>query len=527
MGDADMSILFKETVAAIERRFSKAMSARIQKSGAVEFRELRRLGLGSAMLLGALSSSACLANEAKYLHVNNSGSPVCSDMTAKARNTAATPWCSIHRAVKGATFGGANNSKEAAASGDTVLITCGVYEADAKDEVFYVALNPVNSGLPDMPIRLQSKNATASCIRVRRRAGTGPGGSIIGSVQRSYVQWSGFDLRESDWEFAASTSYQNGLVLFHGDPLIYGGVIEDSSIRGAPAGDRSGDNYTGIRVHGASATIRNNTVSTFGRSGHNNTCSTWYFGASMLVEHNRFERCGVGLYVKNNAMLSAGESQHVIRYNWFEPNSTGIYLFENTNGTTANPVMVYQNVIWGGDENCIHSLWISTMQDAKHAKVFNNTCVGQDQSCFFVGGRPPPGAAFEMWNNICVGQNAIVLGAAGATAQDLLTSQIQWEHNVYFGFRVLAEWAGLGAISANAWRTRFRQDSVSPAAVMVDPLFVDSRAGNFRLSIRSPARMQGRAKLGVGGVDGASIPAGAYIVGTETIGPFRGAEKSP
>ena len=163
--------------------------------------------------------------------------------------------------------------------------------------MFHVALNPVNEGSPGAPIRFQSATGARDCIRVTPRPETGPGGSVIGSVNRDHIQWSGFDLREADWGWVAGSGYQNGLVLFQGDPAIVGGVVVDSALTGTAATDRSGDNYTGLRIHGASATIRNNTISTFGTLGHNNSCSTWYFGQSMLAEHNRLTGCGAGFYV--------------------------------------------------------------------------------------------------------------------------------------------------------------------------------------------------------------------------------------
>lgn len=479
----------------------------------------RWLGRSAFCLLQVISFSWCAEAGAKAnLYVNSSGAPACSDRTSKADNSAATPWCSIHRAAVGTTFGGSANATEAAAAGDTVFITCGSYEAEAKDAVFHVALNPVNEGAAGAPIRFQSASGARDCIRVTRRAGSSPGGSVIGSVNRDYIEWAGFDLRESDWGWAPRSGYQNGLVLFHGDPAITGARLEDSTLTGTAAPDRSGDNYTGLRVHGASATVRNNVISTFGTEGHNNSCSTWYFGNSMLVEHNVLKGCGAGIYVKNNSGLSAGASPHVIRNNVIEPNTVGILLFENTNGTAEQPVLVHHNLISGGSGTCIQALWIGTGQDARHAKIFNNTCVDQREECFRISGPPAAGAGFEFWNNICAGQPTMVLGTAGARAADLDITKVRWEHNVYFGFRTFANWQDIGTIEFGEWQRRYGQDQAAPAGAVRDPRFAGAKNGDYRLAAGSTALAQGRAKFAIGAADGSTIAAGAFTEGGGIVG---------
>lgn len=71
----------------------------------------------------------------------------------------------------------------------------------------------------------------------------------------------------------------------------------------------------------------------------------------------------------------------------------------------------------------------------------------------------------------------------------------------------LAAWQGIG------------QDNASPASITSDPLFVDAGAGNYRLQAGSPARDLGVDILDLqGGGTSASIHAGCYVTGTETIG---------
>ena len=53
----------------------------------------------------------------------------------------------------------------------------------------------------------------------------------------------------------------------------------------------------------------------------------------------------------------------------------------------------------------------------------------------------------------------------------------------------------------------------------VNPNYVDRLAQNFRLGTGSPALTGGRAVHGIGGADGTTIPVGAYLTGSEVIGP--------
>jgi hypothetical protein len=61
------------------------------------------------------------------------------------------------------------------------------------------------------------------------------------------------------------------------------------------------------------------------------------------------------------------------------------------------------------------------------------------------------------------------------------------------------------------------------------PGFVDQANGDFHLTTGSPARTVGRDVLGlaVGGAIGATIPAGAYVTGTEIVGRRTGPLPNP
>lgn len=481
--------------------------------------------------------------DAANLYVNNSGSPSCSDATAKASNSEASPWCTIERARKGATFGSGADSAQAASAGDTVHITCGVYEATASDTAFYVALNPVNEGSSGNPIRFQAVNNQAACIRITVRSGTGPGGSPIGSVDNDYIEWAGFTLNETDWPWddtGGCCAFQNGQVLFHGTgAAIVGGKIELSTLTGSFIDGRDGDNYTGIRIHSASATIQNNTVQDFGQGGHNNSCTTWYFGVSMVVRHNVFSRCGAGIYAKNNSGLSAGTSQHIIEFNYFAPNTVGIYCLQNCNGTALLPILIDRNVFVMTSSLCatdachaVILVGLGDAQDPSHVHVVNNTIYGPNENgeaaCFRVG--PQQAAvAHKIYNNICSTAIQGVIADGGADAGDIATTIILFEHQVWYSISgTLAAWSGIGNINLATWKATYAQDNTSPAAITTDPVFV-AAGTDFRLCTgagapsvscagASNALTQGRVLDSIGGSDGSTIPAGAYLTNLECIG---------
>lgn len=438
---------------------------------------------------------------------------------ATAQNSA-TPWASIHRAAKGATFGGGTDSGEAAAAGDTVRIAAGIYEAVASDEVFYVALNPVNEGTEGNPIRFQAVDNARDAIRIVPHAGGDPaGGSAIGSVQKDWIEWAGFDLRESDWPFASDHNFQNGLALFQGDPFIEGVLCERSKFTGNATDTHDGDNYSGLRIHGViGGIVRNCHFLDWGITDENTTGSTWYFGSELIYEHNLFQNSGCGVYMKNNSLLSVDPSFSILRLNLFENCYYGIIPFQSANGTDLDPIVISQNIFSGGNYGVKVSAQSTDIENSTHVKVVSNTFFNQAENAIAIAGKPLANASHEFFNNIISTTPVAVGGSAGVEASDLVTSKVLFEHNVYDEVADISQWTGIGDIDLATWRTTYGEDDTAPDGVEVDPLFVNTGAGDLHLQAGSPVLTQGRAIYDVGGADGTTIPAGAYITGDEVIG---------
>jgi hypothetical protein len=183
----------------------------------------------------------------------------------------------------------------AARAGDVVDIACGLYETTGPNSngFFGVALSPVNNGAPGQPIRIQSSNNQFACIQVRFTSGSG---SVIGSHNKSYIQWSGFDLNETNTPWAPEHGHQSAQVWISGDEsqtTAVGNVVENTRLRGTRTSARDGDNYTPFRMHGtADTTIRNVHISDVGMTDENSACILWSLEKSPSKQRVRAGRFG-------------------------------------------------------------------------------------------------------------------------------------------------------------------------------------------------------------------------------------------
>ena len=145
-----------------------------------------------------------------------------------------------------------------------------------------------------------------------------------------------------------------------------------------------------------------------------------------------------------------------------------------------------------------------------HTKIVNNTIVNMPKGVY-VDSLPVANAQHLVANNIVVGASEVISyntqsGSPGDAAR------VSFLRNVGQG----QVWAIVPVDNRRnlaQWQSATGQDAGSLSA---DPQFAG--AGNYRLSASSPARSVGRAVFGIGGADGATIAAGAYITGNELIG---------
>jgi len=470
----------------------------------------------ATMVMGLVAALGALPVEAKTLYVNGSTG---NDSTSYAANGPSAPWRSIGRALWGSTNRGAPNGAEAARAGDVVDVACGMYDTPGPNANGFtgIALSPVNNGTAGQPIRIQS-STNQPCIQVRFTSGSG---SVIGTHDKSYVQWSGFDLNETNTPWDVSHGHQSAQVWISGDEAgttAVGNVVENSRFQGTSTSARDGDNYTTIRLHGTSGTtIRNVYVRNVGQTDENSGCILWYFTKNITIEHNRFERCGSGIYMKGDS-LPTHPGFYTIRFNRFVDNHIGIIAFTNANAAPATPGLIHQNIFERGQ----YGVKLNAFGDDRNPndlKFLNNIFSGQSSWCLEVRGDLIGNAGMVFQNNICVGSGDAAIGSdGGTTAASLQAARFLANHNVYQNVsQTRFSTVSLTEVSFSSWQSTYGQDAAAPAGLITSsPLFADT---DFHAAATSPALNRGRAAYGVGGANGTPIHAGPYITGAEVIGP--------
>ena len=482
-----------------------------------------RVGVAGLVALAASTTPS----DAKTLYVNGTTG---NDSVSYAANGPGSPWRTIGRALQGSTDRGTPNGAEAARAGDVVDIACGLYETTGTNTNGFggIALMPVNNGTANAPIRIQSSGNTFACIQVRFSSGIG---SVIGSVDRSYIQWSGFDLNEVNTPWDVSRGHQSAQLWISGNEAgttAVGNMIENSRFRGTSTSSRDGDNYTVIRLHGTRGTvIRNVHVSDVGMTDENSGCILWYFTRDVTIENNLFERCGSGIYMKGEADPSRTGFYH-IRRNRFIDNHAAIIAFTAANGAPTTPGIIAQNIFKGGEYGIMFNrIGTDLLSAPNDLKFVNNLFLGQVYGGYpvEVRGELIDNAGMLFQNNIMIASGWLAYGSAGGgSSASLQTNRLLARHNVYQNVNA-ERFAGLGIeFPFSAWQGTFGQDTASPAGIITSAtLFADA---DYRPAANSPTLNRGRAIYGVGGADGATVNAGPYILGTEVIG-LLGSSPSP
>ena len=459
------------------------------------------------VVLVAFSFISATAAAAKTLYVNGSTG---SDATSYAANGPTNPWRTIGRAAWGSTNRSAPNGGEAARGGDTVLIAAGTYTTTGAGYRYEVAYLPANSGSAGNYITFEGQGT----VVLNYSGGIGP---VIGAYNRNYIRWKNFTINEANANYHPDT----GPVIAVDSHHV---ILEQLRLTGRNAGPVVGDNYNGIRLERATdVEVRNCIISGFGRSldSNNHTGITTYYSGRILIEHNEIANSGTGIYLKANFNQSGPPFDFgyiTIRLNSIHDNVQGISFHRSPN-TAAAPTLVYQNIFANHSQM---AFWFKPFDsgntDPRHAKVFNNT---------FINNETATAALLVLVDNSGnLVQNNIFVGAPNQFSTTWRpendtnnppynSSRLQWVRNLAYG---MTSYGNFNSRSYNlaGWKTATGQDVDS---ISSDPMFVNSAAGDYRLGASSPARTLGRAIYGVGGADGATIPAGAYITGSEIIGP--------
>jgi hypothetical protein len=444
---------------------------------------------------GALLITAAASVSAKELYVDaNAG----NDATTYSANSASAPWRTLGRAAWGSTNRGSPNTNEAARAGDTVHVAAGTYSTTGTGDRYGVAFQPTNSGTRAAPITFVAEGL----VTLVYTSGVGP---VIGSYGRDWITWRGFTINEAQ---ATSTSDTGPVVVGDAEGI----VIEGNNITGVGNNGRQ-DNYVGVRIDGGTdVTVRNNRIRNFLGFGRNSSGIMTYYSGRILIERNEIVNAGSGIYLKANL---TNTDWITVRYNIIRDiQDAGIDLHRNPT-TAAGPTQIYQNIIRDSRSAIQIHGFDSGTTDASHAKIVNNTLVNNTYGLHILYPmRTNAGHIF--WNNVISGGSwAVYMEAA---ADGLVESRIDIEHNVY-NSQTMSQ-VGTNNHSLNSWRSTFNMDNATPVGISTVTLFLDLLS-DLKLLPGSPARTVGVDVLDLDR-DGSTtdiIPAGAYITGSEVIGP--------
>lgn len=423
-------------------------------------------------------------------------------------------WATIGRAAWGSTNFSSPNAGEAAEAGDVVEVAAGTYSGAGVST--YVGTNPsrytplykcANTGSEGSPITF----AANGVVTLETTSGQG---AIIGALDQDYITWRGFTINEAN----APSSPDTGPVVLWSTT---GSVIEYCTITG-DASYLPADNHIGIRCeHTQQVVIRHNEISYFytGQSGPANGCGIeTYWTGNFSVHNNYIHHCGTAIFLKANG--DEGVDAYAfgpidVYLNRVETVAYGIYFYRRSE-IGAYKYRAYQNLLIDADYPFVVHSSFADGSDPRLAFIVNNTAVGANvEHVLFLN--LVSAAGHEVKNNIFSGAPQF-FASEGVDAVELgVSTNVDFNRNVYHAatvrFARLEDGAATNYADYAAWSAAIPQDANS---ITSDPQFVGS--GSYKLQAGSPALVQGRVVDGIGGTTGATIPAGCYITGSETVG---------
>jgi len=484
-----------------------------------------------AILFAALFTLAPFSVGAKSLYVNNSGTPVCSDSTSYANNSPSSPWCTLGRAMWGSTNRAAPVPAQAVTAGDTVLVTAGTYSAPDTGTRFGVVFNPVNTGTSE-GARIVIK---AVGVVELRSTGTS-GGPLIGANGKNYVTWDGFYINEAN---SPQLSGERAMCMFSAANY---GLVQNCTLVGLGS-DAADANTSAIFFNGSiGSRAYNNTIYNIKATGTNVAAIYTYGATSCIMEHNNIYNSDAALFIKGNVGVTTNTG-NVFRFNkaW-NLAKFGVRIGGTGGDANANN-LIYQNVFYGSPAARI----LFTSYSSYTGNVFANNTIYNAKSAYIYGSTYSSGTV-RYYNNIIHTVATSVAYTEDYT--DTYPTDYDFQHNSYYGTPAGNWWVEKDGAAFATWNTwigaePWNQDNISPASTNgTNPLFANIAENDFRLctasgvphascSTASPALTLGIDILDLDrdGLTNDTIPAGAYITGTETIGlpvvpPMEGSTSS-
>lgn len=446
---------------------------------------------------------------AKTLYVNASTG---NDSTTYAANGPGAPWASLCRATNGATScaSGSTNAAEAAQAGDVVVVSAGTYTAAGTATRFLSPFNPANSGTSGSPITFQCETEAACTLGLSSSEGP-----VFGCRSRDYIIWDGFVVNGVS---SPSTSDTGHVDFF----TATGCQLLNSVITGDVNHPNTGQgNYNAVRIEATDGVIiSGNTLSNIAEEnvyGGNQAAIMLYDADNTVIENNTISRAGNGVYVKGTHD-TPGESQAntTVRLNFlYDMRFNCLDVLSGQGGSFYQNICVAGTGGTNGQTVFGFPASVNIAAVPRDFDIYNNVYYGFT-NCVVVEGAS--GTAHHVnirfWNNIC---RTSTFGITTGTLTG--PGDFEAEHNIYSGMTTAV--ANFGSnLTLSGWQGLSpAQDSVAPAAITSNPMFVaeaSGASGDFHLQGGSPAINQGRTFAG------ATVNAGAYLTGSETIGAGGG-----
>jgi parallel beta-helix repeat protein len=328
-----------------------------------------------------------------------------------------------------------------------------------------------------------------------------------------YTTWRNFTIDEAFATHAPDTA--NAVVW-----TSPGNVIEQVTFNGVGETNTAPPqcNHSAIRVEGTGTVgtvLRNNTIYNYKSDG----CGEWningagillYFADGTIIENNTIQLAGTGIYMKGSDHINTTIRKNLIY-------DTQIAIAYQYTGASGNNYIT-QNIIrcTGTPAPEKYGIWVRN--DTENIWIVNNTIVGCESAGIGYGKAftTEPSGTY-VYNNI-VSQSA---GNSWGSDSGASLAPVTADYNLYYS---ATRFAVNGTQTSLAdWRTALGgcpNAGNDCSAISSDPLFVNAGTYNYRLQVGSPALTLGVDVLDLDGdsstVD--TIPAGAYITGSETIG---------
>ncbi len=441
--------------------------------------------------------------DAKTLYVDRAAG---SDSTSYVGNSASAPWATIGRAAWGSTSRSAPNTGEAAQPGDVVIINAGTYATAGLNDRFDPAYNPANSGAAGSPITFRANGL----VTLQLSSGVGP---VIGCQNRNFIVWDGFYIDEANARPRGDTG-----------PIVVAGsnscTIQNNEVNGIYVNYGYLDNHNGVRVENSNNTVvRGNRIYEIGVvsetganvRGPNQSAVMLYDSNDTVIENNEFFDVGAGVYVKGQHSGST-QRRTIIRYNLiYRAEAVGLNL-----GPAAYQGRTYQNIVRDSGVG----IKLYTLQQGSegtqpmYEMVANNTIDNCEHGILFQG----IGVQNALYNNLVTNSPY----SAIYNWTDNVGTGITFNYNLYWNFRVFANYEVATDHTFASWRSTFGQDARS---LNLNPMYVNQPGKDFHLQATSPARNAGLDVLDLNrnGSTSDATTMGAYVTGNETIGRGGGA----